>query len=1035
MRDRQQTAVLGRFLDRLRLLLGAVEAAAALLRLLAVGAIALALNTLFLERLPAWPWAAFALAVAGTLSIAVAALRFAIALARPSRLAAALRVQAAEPALRNDVESSLDLAPLLQAPAAGVSSKLVAALVATTGARLAAVAPWRFVSWRALRSGALLAAVALVPLAALAVTGGIPATALRALIDPRVSWPLGRLQLVVEPGDVRIARGADLLVRIRAEGARPAGVAVEYSGAPGEGSAATARDTQGLWSWRFVAVSGDFTYRAVAGGEATAWYRARVVDAPVAGNFEIRCTYPAYSRLPSRSFSGTGEVEALKGTSVEIGFSTSVDVAKASLVFGANRVPVRPTGERSHAAVLYLNGESSYRIELEDAGGITNGAGQEYAVRYLPDAPPTVEITDPEGEVEGDPRGTLAIRYRAADDYGLSRLSLVSRSASGERRSPLPLTSGARGAGDEYVWDLAPIGAQPGEVVAAFVEAADNDTISGPKTAASAPILVRIADPRQRREEAREELERLADDLLQLLGEELDVQARYQKLEEQARGDEEFPWDEAAEAAALQRSARESAARAEQRADRLAGAMERDPGAREESIFQADLIRQGLAEMRERLLAPMEEVAAGLDVAGTSREESREKTGFLAATAEQAARKAEQLALMADALQREHGMAEVGREAQEMAGAEDRLLAGLERLSPGDRAAAEEVLKELGQIEQALRDLAEALQKQSEELPEEFLNSEALRELDLQEVLDQLDQVRQLLKQGDIAGARRAARELAKQLADLRSRLQRAEDEVDERSRQALGRLQGSTVPRLQGLAERQRALLERTEALDRQVGPRLDAALRELARSGGAARPPGEADLLTPEERGRVEALAREQEGLREEARSLANEVSAIRAALPFFPAEVGASLEEAGGLMGEAGRLLGGREPGRALLPERGALAALQRAADRAQQSLDELSEMQQMRQGMPGPGAGRGMGMGSPSFTRPGGSSGDPSRSRRSGGRRGTDVRNFLLPGRQEHRVPKVFREEIMKSLQEGYPARYEERIKDYYQRITE
>ena len=78
---------------------------------------------------------------------------------------------------------------------------------------------------------------------------------------------------------------------------------------------------------------------------------------------------------------------------------------------------------------------------------------------------------------------------------------------------------------------------------------------------------------------------------------------------------------------------------------------------------------------------------------------------------------------------------------------------------------------------------------------------------------------------------------------------------------------------------------------------------------------------------------------------------------------------------------------------------------------------------------------MGMGAPSRQKPGGSGSDTSRSRRSGGRRGTDVRNFLIPGRQDYRVPKIFREEIMKSLQDGYPTHYEERIKDYYQRIAE
>ncbi len=56
---------------------------------------------------------------------------------------------------------------------------------------------------------------------------------------------------------------------------------------------------------------------------------------------------------------------------------------------------MHPAGERRHRAVLYLDGETSYRIELEDAGGLTNGGGPEYAVRYLPDTAPAVEISEP----------------------------------------------------------------------------------------------------------------------------------------------------------------------------------------------------------------------------------------------------------------------------------------------------------------------------------------------------------------------------------------------------------------------------------------------------------------------------------------------------------------------------------------------------------------------------------------------------------------------------------------------------------------
>ncbi len=1026
-----EAVVIGSFLDRLRTYLAVAASAAALVRCLTVAGVALVLNTLIVERLSRWPWFAFARAAAGTLGLALAAARVFLAMARPSRRAAARRVQRVEPDLRDDVESSLDLASLLAAPVAGVSSPLVAALVASTGDRLAG-SPRRYVSWRAFRAGALLLAAAAGALAAVAFTGGIPRPAVRALVDPRVYWPLGRLQFAVEPGDTRIARGADLLVRVRTAGARPAGVLLGYSGAPGEGVAQMERGPDGVWVWRFAAVTGEFTYRALAGGVASAWYRVRVADAPAAGNFEIRYTYPAYSGLPSRSVPGGGEIEALKGTTVQIAFTTSVEAAKAVLVFGSNKVAARPDGERRYRADLYLDGGTSYRIELEEAGGLTNGGGAEYAVRYLPDAVPTVEVVEPAGEIESDPRGTIAVRYRCADDYGISRLAFVARAAAGERRWALPLPAGARSAGGEYEWDLAALGAQPGEVVSGFVEAADNDTISGPKVAASAAISVRIADPREKREETRETMEKLAAELLQLLGEELELQARYEELEEQARGDEEFSWKAEEEAEGLQKTARESAARAEEIAARLAEAMERDPAAREESILQAELIRQGLAEMRERQLAPMQEMAAGLEPTGATAEEVRQKTGFLATAAEQAARTAEDLALMAEAMKRERGMGDVESGSQEMAGAEERLLESLERLSPGDRAAAEEVLKQLEQIEQALRELSEALQAQNKQMPEEFLNSDAIKSLDLNEVLDSLEKVRALLNRGDIAGARQAARELAKQLAELRERLRQAEEEVDERSARALERLKSSTLPKMQGLADRQRALLQRTEALEGQVGPRLEQLLRKMAsEQTPTALPPAEPDVLTPEERGRIDAIAREQEGLRQTAAGLAAEVATLRAALPFLPAAVGAGLEEAAGLMGEAGGLLGRREPARAIPPERAALAALERAKDRAGQSLEEMSQMEQMRRGSSGPP----MGFGAPGGSRPGGAGSDSRRGSRSGGRRGTDVRNFLIPGRQDHRVPKIFREEIMKSLQDGYPARYEERIKDYYQRIAE
>jgi hypothetical protein len=357
--------------------------------------------------------------------------RFAIALARPSRRAAALRVQAVEPSLRNDVESSLELAPLLQAPAPGVSAPLVGALVATTGDRLEFAAARRFASWRSVRSGALLLAVAFVPLCArlTAASHNRGAGADR----PARAWPPASC-IAVEPG-TRAHRPR------RSTCASGWGATMEsrssIRGMGRERGGGSTRRVSGPALVARLAISPTgCRERNPAHGTASGSTRGG----------ELRDALHLSARnLPSRTTAGTGEVEA-EGDLGRNHAPTSADVAEASIVFGANRVPVRPAGERLHRAVLYLNGESSYRVELQDAGGLTNGAGQEYPVRYLPDAPPIVEITEPTGEIEGDPRGMVAVRYRAADDYGLSRLALVSSSSAGERRLPR-FCRGARGAG------------------------------------------------------------------------------------------------------------------------------------------------------------------------------------------------------------------------------------------------------------------------------------------------------------------------------------------------------------------------------------------------------------------------------------------------------------------------------------------------------------------------------------------------------------------------------------------------------------
>ena len=302
------------------------------------------------------------------------------------------------------------------------------------------------------------------------------------------------------------------------------------------------RGPDGVWVWRFAAVTGEFSYRALAGGVASAWYRVRVADAPAAGNFEMRYTYPAYSGLACAE---RRRRRRDRGPQGDLGRDHLLDQRRggeggAGLREKPGRgAPARASGDTAPSCIS--TGRPPTGSSLKTPAGSPTAAARSTPCATSRTPPPPSRSPSPRAKS----RATRAARSpcaTAAPTTTGSRGSLswpVPRPASAAGRCRWPPGPAAPGASTTGTSRRS--AREPGEVVSGFVEAADNDTISGPKVGASAVVRVRIADPREKREQTREAMEKLAEDLLQLLGEELDLQARYQELEEQAGDWETIP--------------------------------------------------------------------------------------------------------------------------------------------------------------------------------------------------------------------------------------------------------------------------------------------------------------------------------------------------------------------------------------------------------------------------------------------------------------------------------------------------------------
>jgi len=139
----------------------------------------------------------------------------------------------------------------------------------------------------------------------------------------------------------------------------------------------------------------------------------------------------------------------------------------------------------------------------------------------------------------------------------------------------------------------------------------------------------------------------------------------------------------------------------------------------------------------------------------------------------------------------------------------------------------------------------------------------------------------------------------------------------------------------------------------------------------------------------------------------------------------------------MGSAQGRLGQLDSRGAVPPERAALERLAQSQQQMQQSMQQMAQRGQMgnmpmarlyRQG----GPGRFMPYGSlvplpgmpqfPDFDIEQGFS-------------GLDTEKFRLPGKEEYKAPRNFREEILDSLKQGVPRQMKEQIERYFKNLSE
>lgn len=538
-----------------------------------------------------------------------------------------------------------------------------------------------------------------------------------------------------------------------------------------------------------------------------------IAEAHLIGDVEVELNYPRYmSRSPETKSVGT-LLEAPRGTTVIWRARPRLELANPQLRLGDDVLPLAHRSDGRLEVRFVLRDDASLAIDAHDAEGRSLRDGTPRRVLAIEDPAPTVTIEHPKENLVLRAEDEVLFRVQAEDNIAVAALRLVLEDPAGEVHPqdlgpflPSPYRE------SEARIHLSDHGLRPGDRIRVWFEADDGDVVSGPNTGQSPPLEIEILSDAQEREALLSDLRTLLDASLGALADRLEAPVPDALAESEGNAEANAtPEDPARQRfERVQRSAHvyrellEGASRVPERA----------LGAVAPAVYGAmahRLHRSLTGEIRHH----------GRRIAPTAAR--RRSDGAIVALLE------EQALFLEDQIGHAHldDAASIARELERLRREMTSLLGELRRADTPE--ARRQLNLALHRARQRLRELQGRLADMGDDLPEEFVNREALP--GSEETLAALVQMEQALENGDLEAAERALMSFEEEVQALAAAFQQAEGSFAESRFGPRERALAEAMDRLGGLEREQRQLARRSEELRQQ------AAERALAGSGSASR------------------------------------------------------------------------------------------------------------------------------------------------------------------------------------------------------
>jgi hypothetical protein len=305
--------------------------------------------------------------------------------------------------------------------------------------------------------------------------------------------PVAPFQFVLLNKNLSAVQGEDYKLDLKLTGDKlPADVYVETANTTFK----LDKENISRFHYLFTNLQQNTSFRLLGNGFASAPYEIKVNLKPVLLHFDAELNYPAYLHKKNETVANAGDLTLPAGTTVNWKFYTQNATALLFKIDG-NNITIQSSDNEIYEHRERILKNIAYNVSPLN-NSVKRSDSAAYRITVITDEAPAIEVQEKPDSVS---MKAFYFNGRIQDDHGFSSLNFHYKvGGKGTERSvskPVKADLAATQSDFFYFWNLKELGIKPGDAVTYYFEVADNDGVSGPKTARTPERTLNIPDAAQ----------------------------------------------------------------------------------------------------------------------------------------------------------------------------------------------------------------------------------------------------------------------------------------------------------------------------------------------------------------------------------------------------------------------------------------------------------------------------------------------------------------------------------------------------------